>query len=395
MHGLGDINRRREHALLLARKLGAEEIIVFVADPELRFLLPAPGFPRTLPKAREWRAFLQACLKLGRHSATLTYPDAQSSRMATGFGLTDGSVAILLGGQPDLVATHSVCLLLPMLTPAFRNEQMARIASTQAQTAREAATQIRTLAEALDRTKRDLQRALVEADEALRARDEFLSVAAHELRTPVTGLRGYSQLLIERIRRQANLDPAALAEALKVIDQRSEKLARLVTRLLDISRLEAGKLTIERTRVDLGALATEVAASTGKTTSHTIIVHAEAGLLADIDSLRVEQVIINLLDNAMRYSPAGSAIDVEVSRHSPETLAISVRDRGAGIAHKDQSRVFERFFQSRHADQKSGMGLGLYISKQIVDLHGGQIAVTSPADGGTRFVVTLPTWSEA
>jgi two-component system phosphate regulon sensor histidine kinase PhoR len=112
---------------------------------------------------------------------------------------------------------------------------------------------------------------------------------------------------------------------------------------------------------------------------------------ADIDPLRIEQVLANLLDNAIRYSPDGGDVIVEVSAPDPDHVRIAVRDHGPGIPEASRERIFDRFYQVQAATARSGMGLGLYISRQFVELHGGQIAATAPPDGGTRMIVTLPT----
>jgi signal transduction histidine kinase len=118
-------------------------------------------------------------------------------------------------------------------------------------------------------------------------------------------------------------------------------------------------------------------------------------LQAWIDPLRLEQVLANLLDNAIKHSPPGEPIVVTLSRPLPGTLELAVSDRGIGIPIEARDRIFERFFQARPEDATQGLGLGLYVSWQVVTLHGGEIRADFPADGGTRFVVTLPTNVEA
>jgi hypothetical protein len=113
-------------------------------------------------------------------------------------------------------------------------------------------------------------------------------------------------------------------------------------------------------------------------------------VLAAVDPLRLEQVVANLLSNAIKYSPPGRPIDVEVATPTADTVSIAVQDRGIGIPAEHQRRLFERFYQARPGDRVAGLGLGLYISRQIVELHGGRIEVESPPDGGTRFIVSLP-----
>jgi len=122
---------------------------------------------------------------------------------------------------------------------------------------------------------------------------------------------------------------------------------------------------------------------------HTITLTAPASLEAHIDGLRLEQVLVNLLDNAVKYSPDGGAIEVSLTRQR-SSIEVAVRDHGLGIAPARREQIFERFYQAHAAGYRSGLGLGLYISRQIVEQHGGQIRAEFPRGGGTRFVVRLP-----
>jgi signal transduction histidine kinase len=154
--------------------------------------------------------------------------------------------------------------------------------------------------------------------------------------------------------------------------------------------LENGKLAIERGPCDLAEMVTHVvdrARSLGR--EHQITVETPSQLVGNIDCLRVEQVLSNLVDNAIKYSPNGGAIFVRACESSPGWAELSVRDHGMGIPPERRTRIFERFYQA-HDGQLGGLGLGLYISQQIVHLHGGQIEAECPPDGGTKFTVKLP-----
>ncbi len=227
--------------------------------------------------------------------------------------------------------------------------------------------------------------------EAVQARDEFLSVAAHELKTPITSLRGFSQTLLRHLDKRGTIDPAVMRRALTVIDQQSVKLTTLVSQLLDLSRLEAGRLTLEREVTDIARLTGDVIATIQRTTNtHTLQLHAPPHLNAFIDPIRIEQVLVNLLDNAVKYSPEGGAIIAELTMPDAQTLCLSVTDHGLGIAPEKRQHIFERFYQAHQDGYRGGMGLGLYISRQIIELHNGQISAEFPPEGGTRIIVRLP-----
>ncbi len=235
--------------------------------------------------------------------------------------------------------------------------------------------------------------ALEEAEAALRLRDEFLSVAAHELKTPITNLRGYPQLLLRRMDKGAISDAAEVRPALETIDREAGKLSSLVSQLLDIARLQEGALPLERQATDLAGLAREVVASMrmGPAHEHTLHLQTPETLPAYADPLRLQQVLVNLIDNAVKFSPEGSAIEVEVASLDPHTVRLSVRDHGPGMPLEERERLFSRYHRAGRRRPAGGLGLGLYISHRIVLAHNGRIEAEFPEDGGTRFVVTLPT----
>ena len=230
-----------------------------------------------------------------------------------------------------------------------------------------------------------------QAESAVRSRDEFLSVAAHELKTPITSLLGHVQVLARRLESSGNVDPARLRRGLQIVTNQAWKLSRLVEQLLDVSRLDSGKLRIERQLVDLGRLIRPIAeAARARTDRHVVAVRGEPEVTALVDPLRIEQVLVNLLDNAIKYSPEGGPIDVEYGRVEPGGVRIAVADRGLGIPPRHREQVFERFFQAHSDEHVSGMGLGLYVSREIVRQHGGRLKAEEREGGGIRFVITLP-----
>ncbi len=230
-----------------------------------------------------------------------------------------------------------------------------------------------------------------EAQRAIRSRDEFLSVAAHELKTPLTSMLGFTQLLLRSFRTGAMPNDGLVERALRAIESQSERLSRLVARLLDLARIEGGRLAIEVQPTDLVPLlrATVEAMRIGKPTC-SIVMQLPDALVATVDPVRVEQVVTNLLDNAVRHSPSSAPIVLMLTRLGTSELQITVTDRGPGIPLEHRPRIFDRFFQAQSGQYATGMGLGLFICRQIVEQHGGTIAVECPPAGGAQFIMTLP-----
>lgn len=252
---------------------------------------------------------------------------------------------------------------------------------------RERAEQFAAEAEALSVEREEHLQRLQELDQL---KDDFLSTAAHELKTPVTSLRGFAQTLLRQQEKLGAPEPQRLAQTLHIIDEQSQKLARIVNELLDVTRIEDGTLQQERQLVDVVGIVEGVAAAARlQTTRHTIRVVAPARVEIFADPLHIEQVIANLMDNAVRYSPDGGPIDIAVAV-GDGAVEIAVRDHGIGIPPEKRAHLFGRFYRAHQGGERSGLGLGLYISNQIVAMHGGRIAVDFPPDGGARFVVTLP-----
>jgi signal transduction histidine kinase len=222
-------------------------------------------------------------------------------------------------------------------------------------------------------------------------RDEFIAVAAHELKTPITSLRLAAEFLRRDAERENIAEDPPLRASLLTIEQQSQRLGRLVIELLETVRLRSGRMVLDKRRADIARIVAKAVEDARATTSrHTVVLESPPELYAKLDTLRFEQVLSNLLDNAIKFSPAGGRIDVGLSSPERGTVRLAVRDHGIGIAPQDRAHVFERFYQSQPNDQRAGLGLGLYVSRQIVEEHGGRIEAEFPDDGGTRIVVRLP-----
>ena len=224
------------------------------------------------------------------------------------------------------------------------------------------------------------------AESAVRMRDEFLSVAAHELKTPLTAAKTAAQLL-KRTFRDTPLT-ATQARSLATVDKQIGKLSRLASQLLDTVRLESGRRGLEFEDVDVVALLRDAIEQARTTTDqHTFAFDGPPELHIKADALRLEQVFTNLLDNAVKFSPSGGTIEV-TAEPAATTATITVRDHGIGVAREHRARLFDQFYQAH--PNRSGLGLGLYISRHIVERHGGTMYAEQPEGPGTRFVISLP-----
>jgi PAS domain S-box-containing protein len=238
--------------------------------------------------------------------------------------------------------------------------------------------------------------ARAEAQEAVRLRDVFLTVAAHELKTPLTSLLGNAQLLQRRSQRDGSITELG-AKNMRLIVEQAQRLNKMILGLLDVSRIEAGRFSIERAPVDLAALVGRVVEEFQPTlVNHTLHFQIPSGaLIIDGDEMRLEQVVQNLLTNAVKYSPHGGPIVVQVEQHAQQAHLL-VTDMGIGIPVCDQPDLFQRFYRASNAQTQymSGMGIGLSVVKEIVTLHGGTVAVESSEGQGSTFAVYLPLGAE-
>jgi signal transduction histidine kinase len=242
----------------------------------------------------------------------------------------------------------------------------------------------------------DNARLLELTQRAVRARDEFLSIASHELKTPVTSLQLQLQLLKHLIEtRGVDATAASTGQTVPSLAGKAEKqcgrITMLINNLLDISRISAKRLELNYEEIELGGLVREVISRFQDDLSEAgceVTVQGPDFLVGDWDRLRTEQVITNLLSNAMKYG-RGKPISVE-TQVQDNVVRIVVRDHGIGVAPEFQKKIFDRFERASASKNFKGLGLGLYIVKQIVNAHGGAIWVESRAGDGAAFIVEWP-----
>jgi signal transduction histidine kinase len=220
-------------------------------------------------------------------------------------------------------------------------------------------------------------------------REEFMAIASHELKTPVTSLKGYTQMLHARFTKAGDEGSAAL---LARMETQINKLISLIGELLDDTKLESGRLVWQQQPFDLDALVADTVEEMAHTTErHQIHIAGAVGTPALGDEERISQALTNLLSNAIKYSPQADMIRVTLQADA-DAATVGVQDFGMGIAHERQTHVFERFFRVSDPEHATfpGLGLGLYISAEIVKRHGGRMWVESSPGTGSTFFFTVP-----
>ena len=229
-------------------------------------------------------------------------------------------------------------------------------------------------------------------EEAARLKEDFLSAAAHDLKTPLTTVVAQAQFL----ERKATRDPSAPSDlaGLQRIVREAQRLSALVTDLLDAARMEQGRLVADREPMDLGTLVSSVA-TRQRPGAHRVDVDVRGAVVGNYDGRRIEQLLENLIENASKYSPEATPVNVNVWQQDGEAR-ITVQDQGIGIPAADLPRIFERFSRASNVDDRKfhGMGLGLYICRGIVEEHGGRIWAESEIGKGSTFHVALPLGEE-
>jgi PAS domain S-box-containing protein len=227
-----------------------------------------------------------------------------------------------------------------------------------------------------------------QAEAAVRMRDEFLAIASHELRTPLSTLVLRLGLL-ERHAAKGDIDQ--VQPSVSRAQEQAQRIAHLVDRLLDVSQLASGKLKLELTPCVLGDIVKDVAERLSEQAANAgseLRLDVSDGINARLDKFRLEEAVSNVLSNAIKYG-AGHPVDIELKASGAKAILI-VQDRGIGIPAEDLSRIFGRFERTSISRNYGGLGLGLYITSQIVEQHGGSVRAENRTDGGTRFVIELP-----
>jgi signal transduction histidine kinase len=303
--------------------------------------------------------------------------------LITGHGDHDLAIQALRGGAYDFIQKPiERDYFVAALRRAIQTRQLRRQVFEQQKT-------LEDHAKSLEKTVQERTRELIEANVA---KDEFISMASHELRTPLSSLKGMTQLLHRRLIRASSPEVASVVS----MENSIRRIEVLVNDLLNVSFLEMGLFRLHYSRCNVVELCQSLVDEyvAGTNPSPTILVDSvEKQIEVDVDVERIGQVILNLLSNARKYSSVGSPICVLLRRHDT-TYSFSVSDSGVGIPEELLPHVFERFYQVPSIEVQTGssvgFGLGLYMSRQIVERHGGHIRVESSPGVGSTFTIVLP-----
>ena len=226
---------------------------------------------------------------------------------------------------------------------------------------------------------------------AMRAREQFISIASHELRAPLAPIRLQVQRLLRSFAKNRAVRPEEVIESLQVVERQSTRLSRLLENVLDTTRLQLGRLPLHPEDVDAAAVFDEVAATLREPLAHagcTLTVEKRGTPMGRWDRARLGQVLTNLLSNAAKHGGRGP---IEVSLDGgPTRTTIVVRDHGPGVAPEERERIFDPFEHTEKSGPDSGLGLGLYVAREIVEAHGGRLTVDSAPGGGAAFEIDLP-----
>ncbi len=375
----------------LAQSAGAHEALLLVRDDDCSAMLPVAGARQTLPRGVGWRSLLQRLRDSGTVNAQVEA--LHGDGMQPALAHSDAGVAlVLVGGDPDSQVVDGFTPIWALLGAALICEQQGRASAGELNTARsemrQYAAQARVLDETrlkLDETVRQLGEQARRAEEAGRVKDEFLAMLGHELRNPLSPI--VMTLEVLRLR-------GAWRPELDVVKRQVQHMERLVEDLLDISRIARGKITLSKLTLDLAdvlVLAREAAPEWARKRQQLQWEVPGSGLPVSGDRSRLVQVFSNLLDNAAKYSDADSEISVH-ARVENDSVVVSIRDQGIGLATNQLEQVFEMFEQGGRAGAfAGGLGLGLAIVRNLVHHHEGRVWAASDGPGlGSSFHVALP-----
>lgn len=366
----------------LAEILGAEEIFWFLFNPVADAYLPAPGFPKKLKNAKEWQRFLEPAQNKFFFRGNIVL-QSNIKKDAVGISLKNGCVLVLINWKHDDITLSRVQEIFVFIAALMKTEAANLVIESKIKMAEKSSRKAKQLAKQLDYVRAELQLALT-------TEEEFLSVASHELKTPVTSINAFIQIL-QSIYPETSKETQTHYMVTRIKFQ-VDRLIRLMGNLLDATKIKNGKLKLNVEEVFLDNVVDNLIRDySAPITTHEIIKKGSSIGKVSCDKDRIVQVIGNLLDNAIKYSPASDNIIITTGTDKNNIL-FSVQDFGTGIEPECKNKIFDRFFRAHGEDSGnlSSLGLGLYISGDIIKRHNGNIWVDSEPGKGSTFHFSLP-----
>jgi signal transduction histidine kinase len=381
---LGDRALRSQAAQALAAHCGGTGLMVFVADRDTGTLVPGPGFAATLPGGRGWRQLLAEARVPGTHRQTVRGFEDQGDVEAVACAYP-GIAVVFLGGSPE-PCIEELAAVAPLLRATFQAEQAAFVTAGQLRVATQASGQASALAAALEQARQHAERLLVEQADAAHFNEMFVGILGHDLRNPLGAILTAAQLMLRR-----NPDEKTVRPLTRILSS-GERMARMIEQLLDFTRARiGGGIPLSHRDIDLEPLIRQIVdeeelAATG----WAFDVSFDGDRKGSWDPDRLAQVFSNLISNAVRHGSPSKPLRLAVDGRQAAFVDITVHNVGT-IPPPVLPALFDPFRGTRSVQGGSqGLGLGLFISAQVIKAHGGEIRVDSSPDAGTTFSIRLP-----